>query len=171
MSRKSVFLDWEKLKSRAFILYLAKCLAGTAICYGLYLAFPQYPLYWAIISVLLVLDMDKKESIKLAMDRMKANIAGASVGVLTILASARVGIAALLAAVVATVILCEAIKLGKATRSALAALVIVTVSGTVTWKTGLLRMACVIIGCIVGIILTLAGSLFHKSPVSEGKSV
>lgn len=161
----------NKINSRAFILYLIKCILGTAICYALYLAFPQYPLYWAIISVLLVIDIDKKESIKLAIDRMKANIAGASVGILTILISGQVGMIALLASVVVTIFLCEVIKLGKATRSALAALVIVTVSGAVSWQTGLLRMACVIIGCLVGILLSLVGSLFHKSGVSQGNSI
>ena len=43
----------------------------------LYVAFPRYPLYWSIISVLLVLDPDEQESMWLSYARMKANIAGA----------------------------------------------------------------------------------------------
>ncbi|PKL25761.1 MAG: hypothetical protein CVV47_03715 [Spirochaetae bacterium HGW-Spirochaetae-3] len=144
-------------------LYIAKCVIGTAICYSLYLAFPRYPLYWSIISVLLVLDPDEKESIRLSYVRMKANIAGAAVGVAAILAFGSVGILALCASVVATLALCQAIRLGKATRSALAALVIVTVSGTPTWLTGLQRMGCVVIGCLVAIMLTVIGALATKA--------
>lgn len=142
-----------------YLLYIAKCVAGAAVSQGLYAAFPRHPLYWATISVLLVLDADERESMRLAVDRMKANVAGAAVGVAFILLLGSVGTTALLLAVVATIGLCHAIRLGKATRSALAALVIVTVSGPVTWRTGLERMACVVIGCVIGMAMTALGSV------------
>ncbi|MBU0927241.1 MAG: FUSC family protein [Spirochaetes bacterium] len=153
---------------RDTILYVVKCLAGTAVSYSLYVAFPRYPLYWSIISVLLVLDPDEKESMRLSYARMKANIAGAAVGVAAILAFGRVRLAALCLSVVATLALCQLIKLGKATRSALAALVIVTVSGPATWITGLERMACVVFGCLVAMALNVLTSLVMRWPRSRG---
>jgi len=163
----------ERRSVAEYVLYIAKCVAGTAISYGLFLAFPRHPLYWATISVLLVLDVDEKESMRLAIDRMKANVAGAAVGVVAILQAGQVGMVALLVAVVATIGLCRAIRLGKATRSALAALVIVTVAGPVTWKTGLERMACVIVGCFIGMAMTALGALVARAlpglfPSSDG---
>lgn len=147
----------------AFAFYAAKCVLGTAACYGLYAAFPRYPLYWSIVSVLLVLDPDEKESMRLALDRMKANVAGATVGLVALLLFGRVGVLALCASVLATLAVCQAIRLGKATRSALAALVIVTMTGNATWFTGLERMLCVIAGCVVAIALTALGSLLTRA--------
>jgi len=147
----------------AFALYAAKCVLGTAACYGLYAAFPRYPLYWSIVSVLLVLDPDEKESMRLAIARMQANVAGATVGLVALLLFGRVGVLALCASVLATLAVCQAFGLGKATRSALAALVIVTMTGNATWFTGLERMLCVIAGCAVAIALTALGSILTRA--------
>lgn len=146
-----------------YLLYVAKCVAGAAACYGLYAAFPRYPMYWSIVSVLLVLDPDEKESMRLAIARMQANVAGAAVGLVALLLFGRVGVLALCASVLATIAVCQAFRLGKATRSALAALVIVTMTGNATWFTGLERMLCVIAGCVVAIALTAIGSVLTRS--------
>lgn len=153
----------EVVRVPAFIFYAAKCIAGTAACYGLYAAFPRYPLYSSIISVLLVLDSDEKESMRLAFDRMRANIVGASIGVAALLVAGRVGLLALCVSVTATLALCTFVKLGKATRSALAALVIVTMTGNASWLTGLERMASVVVGCVVAIALTALGTLATRA--------
>lgn len=112
--------------------------------------------------MLLVLDPDEEESIKLAFNRMKANTVGATVGLVTMLAVGKVGLAALCSAVVATLAVCRAVRLGKATRSALAALVIVTMTGHATWVTGLDRVICVVSGCLVGMAVTAAGGAFLR---------
>jgi len=142
----------------SYLFYTIKCVLGTAACYILYLVFPRYPFYWSIISVLLVLDPDERESMRLAIARMKANIAGAAVGLVAMLAVGRVGLVALCLAVVATLAVCLMSRIGKATRSALAALVIVTMTGNATWITGLYRMICVVAGCLVAIAVTASGS-------------
>lgn len=137
--------------------YVVECLAGTAICYGLVVLFPGLPFYWSIVSVLLVLDPNEGESIKLAMDRMKANVIGASVGAAAMLPFGRVGLGILSVSVVVTLVVCRAARLGKATRSALAALVIVTMTGVPTWRLGLDRVVCVMAGCLVAIAVAVAG--------------
>lgn len=138
-----------------YLRYLAKCCLGTAACYGVYAAVPAIPFYWSIVSLLLVLDPDEAESMRLAVARMKANIAGAAVGMAALLI-APPGVASVVAAVVATIVTCELFRLGKASRSALAALIIVMLSAEADWRTGLERMGCVVLGCLVAIALTAA---------------
>jgi len=55
-------------------VYLIKCLIGVIICYLLYKYIPQYPFYWAIVSVVVALSPD--DSNQQAYDRMKANVLG-----------------------------------------------------------------------------------------------
>jgi uncharacterized membrane protein YgaE (UPF0421/DUF939 family) len=58
--------------------YVLKCLSGVSICYILYIAFPKYPFFWAIISVVLAISPDNSN--QQAYDRMKANLLGCAVG-------------------------------------------------------------------------------------------
>src|SRR5258708_26931190 len=60
------------------IPYLLKCLTGVIICYVLYKEIPNYPFYWAIVSVVIALAPDNSN--RQAYDRMKANILGCIVG-------------------------------------------------------------------------------------------
>lgn len=157
-------MEKEKASRGAYLRYAIECLAGTAVCYGLYTRFPRYPFYWSIVSVLLVLDPDEKESVRLALDRMKANITGATVGLVAILTAGRIGLLALSTAVAATLAACLILRLGKATRSALAALVIVTMTAeNPSWRLGLNRMICVVVGCLVAIIITAAGARIQQA--------
>lgn len=156
------------LANIVFRRYMVKCVAGTAVCYGIAKAVPQYPIYWSIVSLLLVLDQDEAESMRLALDRMKANIAGASVGLAALFLGAP-NILSVCLSVVGTILLCEALKLGKASRSALAALIIVMMSGNARWATAVERMACVILGCLVAIALTWAFRVEGRRRVRESR--
>jgi uncharacterized membrane protein YgaE (UPF0421/DUF939 family) len=62
------------------VLYMLCCLIGVLICYALYKAFPGYPFYWAIVSVVLALTPDN--STRQAFNRIKANVLGCAAGVL-----------------------------------------------------------------------------------------
>lgn len=142
-----------------FLLYLIKCLLGTCICYCLYVLIPQYHLYWSLISVLLVLAPDHNDSIKLPLTRIKANIAGGFVGLLCyFLPMPPLG--CLCVGVPLTIFVCYGLGFGNATRSALAALIIVYIQENETglWRIAMERMAAVVLGCLVALALTL---IFH----------
>ena len=145
--------------------YILKCLMGVLICYVPYVLFPQHEFYWSIISVLLVLAPDHRDSNRLAMDRMKANIIGSAVGLSSFLFLVHVPVLVVLcAAVIVNIIICYALGLESTTRSALAALVIVLIQEKEqsSWLTGFERMGCVITGCVVAIIITYVFSRFEK---------
>src|ERR1700759_3924433 len=61
-------------------LYIAKCIIGAVICYWLYEAFPQYPFFWALISVVLVVSPENDK--KLAYLRIEGNFLGSAIGLL-----------------------------------------------------------------------------------------
>lgn len=147
------------LRSIPFYLYIIKCLLGTIICHTLYELFPAHQLYWSIVSVLLVLAPDPVDSMKLSFARMKANIAGASIGLLYFLCPFP-PLLSLCLAVLTTILLCWYFVLGNASRSALAALIIVFINENEAgdWSIALERMGSVIIGCLVALVLTM---LFH----------
>ncbi len=139
-----------------FLLYISKCLIGTIICYGFYLAFPQYYLYWSIVSLLLVLAPDLNNSIALPIARIKANVTGAIVGFTCFLLPIP-QLLGLCLGVVATILICTIFNYSSSIRSALAALVIVRLQevGEPMWSYALQRIVAVILGCIVALALTL----------------
>ena len=159
------FNDLNKFKTnifdKVFLLYILKCIIGASFCYWLYYFFPTHQFNWSIISVLLVLAPDKYDSNKLAFDRMKANLTGASVGLLSFLLYPP-NIFSLIISIIVTILFCSFIKLGGPTRSALAALVIVLLEEKelTNWQAATDRMICVVTGCIVALVLTY---IFHHN--------
>lgn len=137
------------------ILYILKCLAGLAICYLLYKQFPAYPFYWSIVSVVITISPDSNN--KLAYDRIIANVLGCAVSLCLYPVHAS-PLFLLCGGVAITIILATWLKLTAVLRSALAALVIVIITegeGHKNWMVALERVACVIIGCAVALIVTL----------------
>lgn len=151
-----------------FGLYLVKCLLGASACYGLYVLFPDIQFSWSIVSVLLVLAPDFHDSVKLAVARMKANIIGAAIGLGTFLVRTP-DLWSLLVSVVSTIFVCTFLQLGAATRTALAAVVIVLIQEKEhnDWNLGLQRMVAVVAGSVVALLLTLAFRNFPKKSRSD----
>ncbi|AEV27932.1 putative membrane protein [Sphaerochaeta pleomorpha str. Grapes] len=150
-----------------FFLYLLKCLVGTIFCYALYKAIPQYHLYWSIISLLLVLAPDWNNSIQLPLNRIKANLTGGIVGLLCFFIPFP-QLISLCIGVLATILVCSFLNYSQATRSALAALVIVFIQEfeSAKWSIALERIFSVILGCLVALALTLIFRVFEEKAAS-----
>jgi uncharacterized membrane protein YgaE (UPF0421/DUF939 family) len=136
-------------------IYILKCLIGTAICYSLYFAFPNVRFLWSIISLLLVLAPDWDDSITLPITRIKANIAGAMIGLGCFFLPLG-ELLSLLIGVVVTIGVCT-LLFPASTRSALAALVIVLMQegSEPVIAYALQRIFAVMLGCLVGLGITL----------------
>ena len=147
------------LSQTDFRFYLLKCVLGASLCYGLYVLLPGKQLQWSIISILLVLAPDHHDSVKLAVDRIKANMIGAGIGLVTYLVRSP-DLFSLWVSILLTVLFCTFIRLGNASRSALAALIIVLIQEKERgdWVTGLERMVSVAVGCLAALLLTFAFS-------------
>ena len=135
------------------------CNWNTDRVYGFPISSIMKDMSWALISVLLVLSPDGKDSVTLAITRIKANVVGAAIGVLCLLiAPANMWTISLSLAL--TLGACYILKLDAGIRSALAASVIVMLhgSGKHLWDTALERVIAVLAGCVLGLIITF---VFH----------
>ncbi len=132
------------------LIYIVKCVAGVSIGYGLKPVFPQHQLIWAMISTVLVISPESGYSASLAVTRIKANIIGSFFGLLVFFVLPP-GLAAICAGIVLTILACSALGMPHTTRTALAALIIVTISEgrTRDWHIAIERMGCVMAGCLI----------------------
>jgi uncharacterized membrane protein YgaE (UPF0421/DUF939 family) len=157
--------------SRLFI-YILQCIIGLCISYTLYKCFPQHQFYWCMISTVLVIAPDGKDSNQLAFDRMKANILGSVIGLLLFLIH-QPNLFLISIAVIITIMTGTLLRLNTALRSALAAVVIVMIheeGQNSTWHIAIERMVCTIIGCIIGLLITFAFNSFGTAKKQINKS-
>lgn len=115
---------------------------------------------WVLISVMLVLSPDGSDAVTLAVTRIKANAVGGVVGFLLILLHPNM-IFMMCTAVFVTVVICNLLNLEAATRTALAATIIVMTheAGEHLWDTAVARVLSVLAGCLLGLLITF---LFHN---------
>jgi len=153
-----------------FLLYLVECLAGTAIGFYIYRLYPTIGA-WCLFSIILVLSPDHKDAINLAVTRIKANLVGASTGLILFYIHP-VNLLMICIGIAVAITACELLKLQAATRSAGVAVLIITMHepGQHFWNVALERAGGVISGCIIGIIITY---VFHIaiSKSKQAKSV
>jgi uncharacterized membrane protein YgaE (UPF0421/DUF939 family) len=161
-------LIMDKQQFRSIAIYIVECLIGFSAGFALYKYFPQHQFFWSMISVLLVLAPGNLNSRKLAFDRMKANTLGSLTGLLVFL----LPLPEFISIGLGIVIVISAgylFKLDTAVRSALAALIIVTVHGIggATWNVAVERMICVITGCIIGLVITIMFDFFLRPQTTD----
>lgn len=158
---------------KRLFIYIAKCVAGVLIAFLLAQLFHYNDYIWCLISIILVLSPDAKDALPQASNRIKANLVGAAAGLLLLLFHLS-PVLTVTGSVIITVIACFFLNLEVATRSALAATIIVTIHepSKHVWDAALERVIAVVAGCLLGLIITF---LFHSrfitgSPETEAKT-
>jgi uncharacterized membrane protein YgaE (UPF0421/DUF939 family) len=124
-----------------------------------------------MVSLVLVIAPDGTDSNRLAFDRMKANVLGSSVGLLLFLIH-RPNLFLICIGVILTIIIGTFLKLNLALRSSLSALVIVMVheqQQNSTWNIALERVGCVMLGCVIGLLITISFN-FVASKIKSDKN-
>ncbi|CAL1518286.1 FUSC family protein [Chitinophaga sp. MM2321] len=151
-------INKERLKR--LLIYAAKCVSGVLIVFLLSWLLDYQDVIWVLISVMLVLSPDGSDAVTLAVTRIKANIVGAAAGFLLLLVHPNM-LLMMCIAVFITVILCNILSLEAATRTALAATIIVMTheAGQHLWDTAVGRVISVLAGCLLGLLITF---LFHN---------
>ncbi|NCD70707.1 FUSC family protein [Mucilaginibacter agri] len=141
------------------LVYILKCLLGTAIGFYLYRLYPTLGA-WCLISIILVLAPDDKDAMNLATNRIYANLVGAGIG-LTLFYIHPINLFMICIGITLSIIICDLLKLQAATRSAGVALLIITMHqpGEYFWDVALERAAGVVSGCLIGILITY---IFHS---------
>ncbi len=156
-------------------IYIAKCVSGVLLCSLLTLFFSQWIDYtWSLISVMLVLSPEGKDAVELSLTRIKANLVGASVGLLMLLSQIpwpwNIAIGAALA-----LFICDRLKLNAASRSTLAAVIIILLQpeSQSLWSSAINRVGAVITGCVLGLLITFVFHSFIKieTPAMNSEAV
>src|SRR5689334_15551716 len=111
-------------KNTILIFYIIECLIGTVIGYFVHQAYPIMGT-WCFFSILLVLSPERKDVMKLAQNRIKANLIGAAIG-LALLYMLPVTLFMLCVGITLAIIICEFLKLQEVMRSATIAVLITT---------------------------------------------
>lgn len=152
----------------SLIIYASKCVTGTLLVFFISSLIQYTDFGWCLISVILVLSPDGKDSVALAFTRIKANVVGAGVGIICLLISPT-NIWILCVAVSLVISLCYLFKLDAGARSALAATIIIMLheEGRHVWDTALERVIAVLAGCLLGLVITF---IFHFSGGGPGKT-
>jgi uncharacterized membrane protein YgaE (UPF0421/DUF939 family) len=147
-----------KIKQADLIIYIIKCVLGTIIGFTLYRHYPQVG-QWCLLSIILVLAPDRKDAFMLATNRIKANLVGSGIGLILFLVHS-INIVMICIGVIVAIVVCELLSLQVATRTAVVALLIVTMheKGQYLWDVALERAMGVVGGCIIGVLITYA---FH----------
>lgn len=147
---------------KTLIIYIAKCVTGVVLCFFVTMLLKEWVDYtWCLISVVLVLSPEGKDALDLALTRIKANLVGAATGVL-ILASTIPSPWNIAAGAVISLFVCDQLKLNTGARSTLAAMIIILLyqeGVTHVWDSALSRIVAVILGCLLGLIITY---VFHS---------
>lgn len=159
--------DKEKLKENLHkysigsdaVIYAIRCVIGFLIGYSIYTAFPQYELFWMMLSIILVISPVAKDSKKLAIERSKANLIGSLVALLCYLVHSN-SIFVIIAGILVSIFLCYLFNLTTVTRTAIVALLIILVDGSriFSWQTAVERFVFVAFGCLTGLLVTISTS-------------
>ena len=150
-----------KLPSINILLYMAKCCAACVIAFFVSPYLDEGNSTWFFISTILVLSPDSKEAMTLAMMRIKANLM-ASVVCLALMLAGLPPMVGICIAFCVIILLCDWFNLMPASRSALAAVIIVLLHPYGHHHLALAseRAIYVVGGCAVGLILTF---IFHRT--------
>lgn len=151
----SVFMIQKHIDA---LLFIVQCIVGTLIGFWLYRLFPIMGL-WSMLSIILVLAPTREDSMKLARVRIKANLVGAVTG-LSLSFIQPFSLVVVCVGIVIAVLICEALKLQEAARSAVISVLIITMHepGLYLRDVAIERALGVMLGCAIGIALTY---IFH----------
>ncbi len=160
-------LDNQKVKENILkfslgsdlVIYISRCIIGFLIGYTLYMSFPEHHLYWTLLSIILVISPEAKDSLKLALDRFKSNLIGSGIGLICFfIEGPRVWV--ILFGIILAILVCHWLNLLSVARSAIVAMIIVLIfeNELVTWTGALERFFSVTLGCLIGLGITRSTS-------------
>jgi uncharacterized membrane protein YgaE (UPF0421/DUF939 family) len=148
------------LRYKSLFIYISKIAVAVLLISFIAGFIPFMDYSWCLISSVLVLSPEGKDSVELALTRIKANLVGASCGLIILALQVQSPYNIVLASAL-SLIVCDQLKLNAAARSTLAAAIIVLLhrEGTHLWDGAIGRVIAVIAGCVISLAITF---VFHS---------
>lgn len=153
-----------KIITSQLIIYTIRCLLGFLIGYHLMIKFPEFELFWLLLSIVLVISPEGKDSRRLTIERVRSNFIGSSVGLVCLQISDVLNTGIMVLGIVLTSLICYLFKVMNMARVAIVTLLIILLQPHLSdiELTPLLRFATVFIGCIIGLTITVISSVFIR---------
>lgn len=145
------------------LIYIIRCLIGFAIGYLLYIRITQFELFWALLSVMLVISPEEKDSKRLSIERFKSNLVGSSVALFCILIHGD-SVYMIMLGIVLAILICRLFKIMNMARVAIVALLVIMIpnhAGDLSY-TPILRSLSVGAGCLIGLSIVMSTSYLVK---------
>ena len=141
------------------IMYGFKCIVGFLIGYELYLSFPEYELYWTLLSIILVISPEAKDARRLSIERFKSNLIGSGIGLFCYFIHAP-NVYMLVSGIILSIATCYFFNLMNVARTAIVALIIVLIheQTQMSWIGAVERFVSVTTGCFIGLSITIITS-------------
>lgn len=148
------------------IIYIFRCLVGFSIGFWLMKKLPNADLFWALLSVMLVISPEGKDSPRLTLERVKANLIGAFSAFIVIALPIDMFYKIIIGIVVSAV-LCSVFNLLNVSRTAVVAIIIILIEKPNDgFMASIDRFLSVLVGCTIGLLVVIfTGSLIkflHK---------
>lgn len=137
-------------------IYIFRCVLGFVLGYYLMRLIPEFDIFWALLSIMLVISPEGKEAPRLTTDRVKANLVGALSGFLVVFLPFELFWKTLLGIVVAAV-LSNAFKLLSVSRTAIVAVIIIVLEKPEEgYIASIERFISVAAGCLIGLFVVVS---------------
>ncbi|MBW3518186.1 aromatic acid exporter family protein [Flavobacterium sp. NKUCC04_CG] len=145
------------------LIYITRCILGFSVGYKLYMSLPEHELMWTMISIILVISPEGKDSRRLSIERFKSNMVGSAVALACILMH-EPNFYVILVGIILTIITCYLFNIMNMARVALVTLLIVLVQPHTTQAelAPIFRFASVTIGCLIGLLITIFTSMILR---------
>ncbi len=139
----------------SLFIYSLRCTLGFSIGYSLIKLLPDFDLFWSLLSIMLVISPEGKDSPRLTTERVKANLVGALAGLLvTFLPLESFG--KCLAGIVLAAIICYSFKLSNVSRTAVVAVIIILLEKPGDgFLASIERFISVLGGCLIGLLVVI----------------
>lgn len=130
-------------------------LIGFTLGYSVYIAYPQYELFWALLSIILVISPEEVDTKKLTIERVKANFVGSIAGIIVFFLPLS-DWGKLIIGILAAITICKYFNLMKVARSAVVAIMIVLIEHKAeSVQVPITRFLAVATGCFIGLSVSL----------------
>ena len=148
----------EKIINSQFIVYVFRCIIGFLIGYILMHRFPEFDLFWTLISIILVISPEEHQAKQLTIDRFKSNFIGSLSG-LAVFFLPIDDLYKILVGIILTCVFCKIFSLLNVARSAIVALLIILIEHKDdSLFAPIARFTSVAVGCFIGLGVTLVTS-------------
>ncbi|TYP94211.1 fusaric acid resistance family protein [Sphingobacterium allocomposti] len=141
------------------LIYMLRCLAGFFIGYVLYSRFIHFELFWALLSIILVISPEENDSKRLSVERFKSNFVGSFVALLCIIVNGN-SLYMIVIGIILTILICRLFHIMNMARVAIVALLVIMIQphSEALSYTPILRFLSVSAGCLIGLTIVIASS-------------